>query len=385
MPMSQANGVDIFYETAGRGPTMVFIHPLPFDHNVWLYQQARFSAHFRTFAMDLRGWGVSGKPTDAFTLEDMGDDIMALLAEEGITHDAVVVGCSIGSKIALMLACDHPDVFSAAVLIGGNSGPQNQFDHRISGYREHATRDDLRSYHFGHLRYGVTKHWADTPLGNYLISGFADREDIIALLLAAPASKAAFSLTRDKHLLLAVDRCSADSVIALIRAGASPKSFDEQKRTALWHAASRGDIQISQALLKAGADPLPSDIDGISPLLKAAERGYSDIARLLLGNGADPTDVAASGNTALILAASRGKTELMRDLLQKRVDPNERNAQGLSALMAAVQDKQYDAVSLLLDVGANPRLRNKKRESALDIAQAMGDATLVQKLQAVAK
>ena len=175
MPISKANGVDIHYETAGRGPAMVFIHPLPFDHNVWLYQQARFSAHFRTFAMDLRGWGASAKPTDPFTLEDMGRDIMALLAAEGVTRDAIIVGCSIGSKIALMLACDHPDVFRAAVLIGGNSGPQNQFDHRIAGYRDHAARGELRSYHHGHLRYGVTARWADTPLGQYLISGFADR------------------------------------------------------------------------------------------------------------------------------------------------------------------------------------------------------------------
>jgi pimeloyl-ACP methyl ester carboxylesterase len=175
MPVSRANGVEISYETAGCGPAMVFIHPLPFDHNVWLYQQARFASSFRTIAMDLRGWGASGKPTEAFTLEDMGRDIMALLREEGVTEGAVVVGCSIGSKIALMLACDHPDVFGAAILVGGNSGLQNQFDHRIAGYRDHAARGDLHSYHVGHLRYGVTARWADTPLGRYLIEGFADR------------------------------------------------------------------------------------------------------------------------------------------------------------------------------------------------------------------
>lgn len=173
--MSRANGVDIVYEKAGKGPAMVFIHPLPFDHNVWLYQQARFASHFTTFAMDLRGWGASGKPTEPFTLEDMGRDIMALLAEEGVTRDAIVIGCSIGSKIALMLGCDHPNVFRATVLIGGNSGPQNQFDHRIAGYRDHAARGNLYSYHLGHLRYGVTTRWADTRLGTYLLSGFAER------------------------------------------------------------------------------------------------------------------------------------------------------------------------------------------------------------------
>jgi 3-oxoadipate enol-lactonase len=175
MPVSNRNGVDIFYETAGAGRPLVLIHPLPFDHNVWLYQQARFSARFRTIAMDLRGWGRSGKPTTPFSLADMGADILGVLADAGADRDAIVMGCSIGSKIALMLACDRPDIFKAAILVGGNSGPQNQFDHRIAAYRDSARKGVLRDYHVGHLRYGVTSQWADTPIGQYLIDGFAER------------------------------------------------------------------------------------------------------------------------------------------------------------------------------------------------------------------
>lgn len=176
MPISRANGVEIFYETAGAkdAPVLVLIHALPFDHNLWLYQVQRFSARFRTIAMDLRGWGRSGKPHAPFTLRDMGDDIMGILRDEGV-KTAVVMGCSIGSKISLMLACDHPDVFKGTILIGGNSGPQNQFDHRIKAYREHAAAGTLPGYHLGHLRHGVTQTWADTPIGQYLLNGFVER------------------------------------------------------------------------------------------------------------------------------------------------------------------------------------------------------------------
>lgn len=176
MPISRANGVDIYYETAGleAAPALVLIHALPFDHNLWLYQVQRFSQHFRTIAMDLRGWGRSAKPHAPFTLRDMGDDVMGVLDDEGI-DSAVVMGCSIGSKIALMLACDHPDVFTGTILIGGNSGPQNQFDHRIKGYREAAANGSLRDYHLGHLRHGVTQTWAATPGGRYLLDGFVER------------------------------------------------------------------------------------------------------------------------------------------------------------------------------------------------------------------
>jgi len=35
MPVSRANGLDIYYEIAGSGPPLVLIHALPFDHNLW--------------------------------------------------------------------------------------------------------------------------------------------------------------------------------------------------------------------------------------------------------------------------------------------------------------------------------------------------------------
>ena len=148
---------------------------MPFDHHLWLYQVERFSAHFTTLAMDLRGWGQSAKPHEPFTLEDMGRDVTGVMADEGLDRNAIVMGCSVGSKIALMLACDHPALFRAAVLIGGNSGPQAQFDHRIAAYRAEHDAGTLRAYHLGHLRHGVTAAWADSPIGSYLLDGFAER------------------------------------------------------------------------------------------------------------------------------------------------------------------------------------------------------------------
>jgi pimeloyl-ACP methyl ester carboxylesterase len=175
MPISRANGLDIYYEKTGAGPPLVLIHALPFDHNLWLYQVARFSSRFTTLAMDLRGWGRSAKPHSPFSLGDMGNDILGVLADEGIRSGAVVLGCSIGSKLALMLACDHPEIFRAAILVGGNSGPQNQFGHRIAAYRDHHAAGTLRDYHLGHLRHGVTQKWADSTIGRYLLDSFAER------------------------------------------------------------------------------------------------------------------------------------------------------------------------------------------------------------------
>src|SRR5262249_24760238 len=110
-----------------------------------------------------------------FSLADMGDDVLGILTDQGIADDAIVLGCSIGSKIALMLACDHPEIFKAAILEGGNSGAQPPLAQRGGAYRGHAGAGTLADYHLGHLRYGVTPAFAESPIGRYLIAGFAER------------------------------------------------------------------------------------------------------------------------------------------------------------------------------------------------------------------
>lgn len=170
MPISRANGVEIFYEVAGRGPAMVLIHAIPFDHSLWLYQQARFSTWFRVIAVDLRGFGRSAKVTTPYSFEDMARDVLGVMGDEGVER-AVVMGCSIGSKLALLLGGMAPDKFSAVIQVGGNSGPQD-FDRRIEGYQS----QPFSPYRREHLRFGNRQGFGDTPLGRYLHDMFSERD-----------------------------------------------------------------------------------------------------------------------------------------------------------------------------------------------------------------
>jgi 3-oxoadipate enol-lactonase len=223
--VSRNNDVEIFYEKAGSGPALVMLHAMPFDHNLWLFQVAHFSARFTTIAIDLRGWGRSGKPTNSFTLRDMADDVMAVLADEGVESNAVVMGCSFGSKIALLLALDHPDVFDAAILVGGNSGLQDHLGPHITIYREHHAAGKLQDYHRIHLRRGVTQAWADTPLGRYLIEGFVERGE----KLDADSIARVFEATMHSDLTL---RLATLRVPILIVNGEHDSAFDGGARTA---------------------------------------------------------------------------------------------------------------------------------------------------------
>jgi 3-oxoadipate enol-lactonase len=208
MPISRANGVEIYYERAGAGLPILMLHALPFDHRLWLYQVARFSQHYTTIALDLRGWGRSAKPREPFSLRDMGQDALGVLADTGITQPPILMGCSIGSKIALTLACETPAVFPAVIAIGGNSGAQD-FSQRIADYASHSAQGRLADFHMGHLRHGVSRVWADSLMGHYLLKGFVERgADLDAVCI-----KRVFEALQGSNLLADLPRCNTPTLV----------------------------------------------------------------------------------------------------------------------------------------------------------------------------
>jgi pimeloyl-ACP methyl ester carboxylesterase len=173
MPFSRANGVDIWYEVAGDGPAIVFIHANPFDHNLWMYQAAHFSTWFKVVSIDIRGYGRSAKVTTAYALKDMCSDVLGVMQDLGIAK-AICGGCSVGSGIALLLGLDHPDRFVGLILVGGNSGASSRYQMRIDGYRA-----DLAGYHIKHMRELVHPQFAENRLGRYLLDQFVEREGML--------------------------------------------------------------------------------------------------------------------------------------------------------------------------------------------------------------
>ena len=171
MPYSTANGVKIYYEVAGDGCPFVMVHANPFDHNLWMYQIAHFSTFFRVIAVDIRGYGRSDKPATAFTLKDMADDVLGVCRDEAI-EEAILGGVSVGSGISLLLGLDHPEMFKALILVGGNSGGAGSVGDRILGY----TKVGLERYHSQHLRELVAPDFPETKLGKYLLRTFAERD-----------------------------------------------------------------------------------------------------------------------------------------------------------------------------------------------------------------
>jgi len=119
----QANGVRLFAVEAGQGdPALVLIHGNGGDHTAWHGQIAYFSPITRVIAVDLRGFGGSGKdPEGQYTQDKFVADTAAVLNASGV-RGAVVAGWSMGASVAARLAVQHPELAAAVALVDHNAG-----------------------------------------------------------------------------------------------------------------------------------------------------------------------------------------------------------------------------------------------------------------------
>ncbi|MCM3873262.1 MAG: 3-oxoadipate enol-lactonase [Pyrinomonadaceae bacterium] len=111
------DGLRLAYRLDGdeHSPPMVFVNSLGCDLRMWNPQVAALSNSFRILRYDIRGHGQSGPSPEAFTIERLGLDLLALLDELSIgrTH---ICGLSLGGMIALWLTIHHPERIERAVF-----------------------------------------------------------------------------------------------------------------------------------------------------------------------------------------------------------------------------------------------------------------------------
>jgi pimeloyl-ACP methyl ester carboxylesterase len=109
--------LEIYAEERGEGaPALVFIHYWGGSRRTWSGVIARLSNRFRCIAVDLRGWGKSDRPADDYSLFAQADDVEGVI-EALKVKDFVLVGHSMGGKIAQILAGRRPDGLRAVVLV----------------------------------------------------------------------------------------------------------------------------------------------------------------------------------------------------------------------------------------------------------------------------
>ena len=107
----------IAYHEAGTGEeTVVLIHGLGSNLALWRETIPALSENFRVLALDLPGYGLSGKDEVPGTMDFFSDTVVQFMNTHGVDR-AHVVGLSMGGHVALTVALDHPERLDRLVLV----------------------------------------------------------------------------------------------------------------------------------------------------------------------------------------------------------------------------------------------------------------------------
>ena len=125
------NGVRLRYIEAGSGPTLVLLHTMRTQLDIFQRVIPALAARYRVYALDLPGHGYSDIPAGQYTAPWFIGVVAGFLEELGI-GDAVIAGESIGGTIALGLAARGNPRVRAVVAINPYDYDQGRGLQRVS-------------------------------------------------------------------------------------------------------------------------------------------------------------------------------------------------------------------------------------------------------------
>lgn len=111
------SGIKLAFTDEGSGETaLVFLHGLGSNHKAWRKNTAVLSQHFRCLALDLPGYGASGKGDFAYDMTFFAKAI-GEFADALHLKKAILVGHSMGSQVALHCALQDGSRWQKLVLL----------------------------------------------------------------------------------------------------------------------------------------------------------------------------------------------------------------------------------------------------------------------------
>ncbi|HEX8476545.1 MAG TPA: alpha/beta fold hydrolase [Pyrinomonadaceae bacterium] len=121
-------GIEMAYEEAGRtdAPVVVLLHGYPLNRSMWSEQVDELSAHHRVVTPDLRGLGETTAGGEATTMEEMAEDVAALLDELQIRERVVLGGLSMGGYVSLAFYRLLPRRVRALILADTRATPDTE-------------------------------------------------------------------------------------------------------------------------------------------------------------------------------------------------------------------------------------------------------------------
>ena len=138
MAFIAANGITMNYDLRGPlgAPVVMFANSLGTSLASWDQQVATLAQRHRILRYDMRGHGLSEAPPGAYTMDQLADDALGLVAALQLER-VHFCGLSIGGMVAQRVAAKAPQRIASVVLCDTASviGPPKVWDDRVAAVR----------------------------------------------------------------------------------------------------------------------------------------------------------------------------------------------------------------------------------------------------------
>lgn len=103
------------YRTLGQGQSFIILHGIFGTSDNWQTFGKTLSEQYQVFLLDLRNHGNSPHSED-FNYTVMAEDLKEFIAQHHL-ENAVILGHSMGGKVAMCFAVSYPDLFEKMIIV----------------------------------------------------------------------------------------------------------------------------------------------------------------------------------------------------------------------------------------------------------------------------
>ncbi|MBE9663993.1 alpha/beta fold hydrolase [Mucilaginibacter myungsuensis] len=178
------NGVEIAYTDTGmRSDTaLLFVHGWAINKSYWQDQRAFFEKNYRVIAMDLPGFGESGKDRNAWDTKTFASDVDSVISALKLKK-VVLVGHSMSGDIVLQAAVDNPDKVIGLVGVDNFQSPgyvQTPKDKKDYADAMAQMKKHFRSFATQYFNEALFSPTTDTAVRKRILADVAKVDTVIA-------------------------------------------------------------------------------------------------------------------------------------------------------------------------------------------------------------
>jgi len=118
--LTARDSTKLYYEEAGDGKPLLFVHGWSLSSQIWSQQKEYFSSRYRCLAFDLRGHGRSMPSFSGYGVDILASDV-TLFFDRLCLSDVTLLGWSLGSLVALAAYPAVRERLASIVLVSGTS------------------------------------------------------------------------------------------------------------------------------------------------------------------------------------------------------------------------------------------------------------------------